>query len=107
MRKALSLLVFSVLVAFGVAAWGADKTLKLGVIAELTGDMPLLVPGIGAQGGDIEATVQAGRTVNGSGLLINSSRAILYAGKGEDFASAARLVAQETRDAINIHRHQM
>jgi orotidine-5'-phosphate decarboxylase len=62
--------------------------------------MPLLVPGIGAQGGDIEATVQAGRTANATGLMINSSRAILYAGKDEQFAAAARRVALETRDAI-------
>ena len=40
MKKTLSLLLFSVLVSLGVAAWGAEKTLKLGVIAELTGDMP-------------------------------------------------------------------
>ncbi len=71
---------------------------------ELTGDLPLLVPGIGAQGGDIEATVKAGKTADGTGLMINSSRAILYAGKGEDFAAAARRVALETRDAINRYR---
>jgi len=66
------------------------------------------VPGIGAQGGDIEATVRAGRTGNGdrpgTGLMINSSRAILYAGKDESYAAAARRVAQETRDAINRYR---
>ena len=83
---------------------GATFPTEIARVRELTGDMPLLVPGIGVQGGDIEATVQAGRTANGSGLLINSSRAILYAGKGEDFAAAARRVAQETRDAINTHR---
>ena len=57
-----------------------------------------------AQGGDIEATVNAGRTKAGTGLMINSSRAILYAGKGEDFAAAARQAALETRDAINRFR---
>ena len=62
------------------------------------------MPGIGAQGGDIAATLAAGRTANGSGLMINSSRAVLYAGKGEDFAQAARRVAQETRDAVNVFR---
>jgi orotidine-5'-phosphate decarboxylase len=73
--------------------------------ARLTGDMPLLVPGIGAQGGDIEATVRAGRTASGCGLMINSSRAILYAGSGEDYAEAARAcAARSTRDAINRHR---
>jgi orotidine-5'-phosphate decarboxylase len=58
----------------------------------------------GAQGGDVEATVSAGRTAAGTGLMINSSRAILYAGKGEDFAAAARQAALETRDAINRYR---
>jgi orotidine-5'-phosphate decarboxylase len=66
--------------------------------------VPLLVPGIGAQGGDIEATVKAGRTANGTGLMINSSRAILYAGKDQNFAAAARQAALETRDAINLYR---
>ena len=71
---------------------------------ELTGDMPLLVPGIGAQGGDIAATLAAGRSTKGAGLMINSSRAILYAGKDEHFAAAARQVALDTRDAINAQR---
>ena len=68
--------------------------------------MPLLVPGIGAQGGDVEATVRAGRTAGGAGMMISSSRAILYAapGEGEDFAAAARRVARETRDEINRYR---
>ncbi|HAP38647.1 MAG TPA: orotidine 5'-phosphate decarboxylase, partial [Nitrospira sp.] len=50
------------------------------------------------------ATLAAGRTTNGTGLMINSSRAVLYAGKGEDFAATARRVAQETRDAVNVQR---
>ncbi|PKO81906.1 MAG: orotidine-5'-phosphate decarboxylase [Betaproteobacteria bacterium HGW-Betaproteobacteria-13] len=83
---------------------GATFPAEIARVRELTGDMPLLVPGIGAQGGDIAATMQAGRTADGCGLMINSSRAILYAGKGEDFAAQARRVALETRDAINAHR---
>ncbi|MFA7292109.1 MAG: orotidine-5'-phosphate decarboxylase [Rhodocyclaceae bacterium] len=83
---------------------GATFPNEIARVRELTGDMPLLVPGIGAQGGDIEATVQAGRTANGTGLMINSSRAILYAGKGEDYAEAARKAALDTRDAINCYR---
>ena len=83
---------------------GATFPAEIARVRELVGDMPLLVPGIGAQGGDIAATLAAGRTANGSGLMINSSRAVLYAGKGEDFAQAARRVAQETRDAVNVHR---
>jgi len=83
---------------------GATFPAEIARVRAIVGDLPLLVPGIGAQGGDIEATVQAGRTANATGLMINSSRAILYAGKGEDFASAARKVAEETRDAINLYR---
>ena len=83
---------------------GATFPAEIARVRELTGDLPLLVPGIGAQGGDIEATVKAGKTADGTGLMINSSRAILYAGKGEDFAAAARRVALETRDAINRYR---
>jgi orotidine-5'-phosphate decarboxylase len=83
---------------------GATFPGEIARVRRIVGDMPLLVPGIGAQGGDIEATVTAGRTAAGSGLMINSSRAILYAGKGEDFAAAARQVALATRDAINRWR---
>jgi orotidine-5'-phosphate decarboxylase len=83
---------------------GATFPAEIARVREIVGDMPLLVPGIGAQGGDIEATVKAGRTNNATGLMINSSRAILYAGKDEHFAAAARKVAQETRDAINHYR---
>ena len=83
---------------------GATFPGEIARVREIVGDLPLLVPGIGAQGGDIEATVTAGKTAAGSGLMINSSRAILYAGKGEDYAAAARKVALETRDAINRWR---
>lgn len=83
---------------------GATFPAEIARVRAIVGAMPLLVPGIGAQGGDIEATVKAGRTAAGTGLMINSSRAILYAGQGEDFASAARRVADETRSAINLHR---
>jgi orotidine-5'-phosphate decarboxylase len=85
---------------------GATFPQELAQVRALVGDMPLLVPGIGAQGGDIEATVKAGRTASGAGMMINSSRAILYAQPqgGEDFAAAARRVALETRDDINRYR---
>ncbi|GAB3401390.1 orotidine-5'-phosphate decarboxylase [Massilia agilis] len=85
---------------------GATFPEELAQVRKIVGDMPLLVPGIGAQGGDIAATVKAGRTAAGTGMMINSSRAILYATPkdGEDFAAAARRVAIETRDAINQYR---
>ncbi len=85
---------------------GATFPEELARVRGIVGDMPLLVPGIGAQGGDVAATVKAGRTAAGAGMMINSSRAILYAQPqgAEDFAQAARRVALETRDAINLHR---
>jgi len=83
---------------------GATFPREIARVRSLTGNMPLLVPGIGAQGGDIEATVRAGCDGHGNGLMINSSRAILYAGCGEDYAEASRIAARETRDAINRHR---
>lgn len=85
---------------------GATFPDEIAQVRRLVGDMPLLIPGIGAQGGDIEATVRAGRTADGTGMMINSSRAILYAAaqEGEDFAQAARRVACATRDAINAVR---
>ena len=83
---------------------GATFPKEIEVVRGIVGDMPLLIPGIGAQGGDVQATVSAGRTANGTGMLINSSRAIIYAGKGEDFAQAAAKAAMETRDRINAFR---
>ena len=85
---------------------GATFPDELAHVRALVGDMPLLVPGIGAQGGDIAATVSAGQTGDGFGLMLNSSRAILYAGEGEsgDFTAAARQVALDTRAAINACR---
>ncbi|MFZ6742059.1 orotidine-5'-phosphate decarboxylase [Undibacterium sp. JH2W] len=85
---------------------GATFPKELAQVRAVIGDMPLLVPGIGAQGGDIAATVQAGKTAAGTGMMINSSRAILYATPvaGESMAEAIRRVALETREAINLHR---
>ncbi|MGC8808608.1 MAG: orotidine-5'-phosphate decarboxylase, partial [Thiomonas sp.] len=64
-------------------------------------DAPLLIPGIGAQGGDLEATVRAAR----SRFLINASRSVLYASSGREFADAARREARRLRDAINHAAH--
>ena len=83
---------------------GATFPEEIARVRRIVGDMPLLVPGVGAQGGDVKATVTAGCTAAGGGLMINSSRAILYAGSGADFASAARAAAQATRDEINRWR---
>ena len=83
---------------------GATWPGELAAVRRLVGDLPLLVPGIGAQGGDVEAVVRNGRASNGRGLLMSSSRAILYASDGDDYADAARHAARELRDAINACR---
>lgn len=79
---------------------GATAPHELGEVRERVGDLPILVPGIGAQGGDLEASVTAGATADGTGLLVSSSRAVLYASDGPDYADAARAEAQRTRNAI-------
>ena len=79
---------------------GATVPAEIAQVRSRVGDMPLLIPGIGAQGGDIPATVQAGRTAAGTGMMINSSRAILYASQGDDWTQASAQAARETRDAI-------
>jgi len=83
---------------------GATYPEQLARVRALVGTMPLLVPGIGAQGGDIAATVRAGQTPDGTGLVINSSRAILYASDAADFAAASRAAARAARDEINRWR---
>ena len=84
---------------------GATFPNEIKEVREIVGDMPLLIPGIGAQGGDLAATMVAGQTANGTGVMINSSRAIIYASAGEDFAQVAAQVARETQQAINALRH--
>ena len=77
---------------------GATYPAEIARVRELAPTLPLLVPGVGAQGGDAAAVVQAaGRAAP---LVVNSSRAILYAGQGDDFAQRARTVAQATRASL-------
>ena len=83
---------------------GATFPNEIQTVREIVGDMPLLIPGIGAQGGDLAATMMAGQTANGTGVMINSSRAIIYASAGDDFAQAAAKAACETQQAINALR---
>lgn len=86
---------------------GATYPEQLAQVRGIVGDLPLLVPGIGTQGGDLEAVLRHGLSSDGAGLLISSSRAILYASSGEDFADAARRAAQRLRDDVNRYRrHQ-
>jgi orotidine-5'-phosphate decarboxylase len=83
---------------------GATYPEELADIRARVGDLPLLVPGVGAQGGDVAKVMAAGKTRAGAGLVISSSRAILYASSGADFAEAARKATQDLRDLINAHR---
>jgi len=79
---------------------GATYPGELADIRARTGEMTFLVPGVGAQGGDVDEAVRNGRAKQGAGLVINSSRGILYAGSGEDFAAAARRATLDLRAAI-------
>ncbi|OYU73836.1 MAG: orotidine 5'-phosphate decarboxylase, partial [Burkholderiales bacterium PBB5] len=88
---------------------GATFPAEIARVRALAPTLPLLIPGVGAQGGDAEATVRAGwrgsagphgRQSTGP-IVVNSSRAVLYASAGDDFASAARRVAEATRLTLN------
>ena len=104
------LMVFEHVAKAAQGPW--NKTGELGLVAGATQPeeirrirvqaptLPLLMPGIGAQGGDVNAAVAAGLAADGWGMVINSSRAVLYAGNDEHFTDAAAAAAQKTRDAI-------
>ena len=83
---------------------GATWPEQLKTVRDIVGDVPFLVPGVGAQGGDVAAVVGNAKTADGTGLIVSSSRAILYASRGEDFAEAAADAARNLRDEINRHR---
>jgi len=83
---------------------GATWPQQLAEVRAIVGDMPFLVPGVGAQGGDVEQIIKNGRGKNSDALIISSSRAILYASSGTDFAEAARAAAMKQRDEINRYR---
>lgn len=80
-----------------VGATAPDEMKHLRAVAP---DLPFLVPGIGVQGGDLNATLDSGQFKDGNGLMINSSRGILYASQGADFADAARTETLKLRDSI-------
>jgi orotidine-5'-phosphate decarboxylase len=83
---------------------GATWPEQLREVRSIVGDLPFLVPGVGAQGGDVEAVVRNAKTADGTGLIVSSSRAILYASSGDDFADAAVKAAKALRDEINRYR---
>lgn len=79
---------------------GATNPDELREVRRIVGDMPILIPGIGAQGGDVEATVRAGANSRGQGMIINVSRSVIFASGGPDFAEAARRETQKLHDKV-------
>lgn len=83
---------------------GATYPDELKEIREIVGNMPILIPGIGAQGGNVEKTIQAGLDSNKEGVIINSSRGVIFASDKEDFAEVARQKTLELGKTINQYR---
>jgi orotidine-5'-phosphate decarboxylase len=81
---------------------GATYPDQLAEIRAIAPSLPFLVPGVGAQGGDAATVVASGADASGSGLIVNSSRAILYASTGTDFADAARTEAERTAALLRL-----
>jgi orotidine-5'-phosphate decarboxylase len=102
------------LVAENVSRWnekgtcglvvGATHPEELKEVREIAPELPFLIPGIGAQGGDVERTVRFGTNSRGERAIINSSRGIIYASSEKDFAEAARGKTEELRETINTWR---
>lgn len=84
---------------------GATYPKELKIVRRIVGDLPILIPGIGVQGGDAEKTVKAGVDRQGKNAIINSSRGIIFASKAKDFAEKAREKAVTLRDSINEYRY--
>ncbi len=85
---------------------GATRPREMQRVRTLAPNMPLLIPGVGAQGGDLLAAVRYGCDENGEMAVINSSRGIIYASGGENFAEAARAAALKLRDEMNEIREK-
>lgn len=107
---------FFLTVAAHAADWATRSAADVGLVVGATypdhlarvraacPNLPILVPGVGAQAGDLAATVRAGLDARGEGLIVSASRSILYAGDGPDFAAQARAATLHLRDEINILR---
>jgi orotidine-5'-phosphate decarboxylase len=83
---------------------GATYPDELAAVRALCPDMPILVPGVGPQAGELERSVRAGLDAQGGGIIVNASRSVLYASEGRDFAAAARAAAEALRAAIEAER---
>lgn len=84
---------------------GATYPDQLAAVRERCPEQTILLPGLGAQGGDAAASVRAGTTANGAGLLCSASRSIMYADISDGFADAAAKAARQLRDEINAYRN--
>jgi len=82
---------------------GATAPDALRAVRALVGDMPILVPGVGAQSGDLDSVLAAGLTGSGTGLLVNASRSIIFASTGQDYAAAAQREAERLHGAMAAH----
>lgn len=106
--------IFKIIAHKAATVWNSNKNVLLVIgatypeemaqVRAIAPDVPFLVPGVGAQGGDVEKVISNGKTASGTGLIINSSRGIIYAGSGNDFADAAREKAKELKEMINKYR---
>jgi orotidine-5'-phosphate decarboxylase len=83
---------------------GATRPKEMHTVRRMVPDMPILIPGIGAQGGDLRAAVRYGCDRKGELAIINASRSVIFASSGDDFAGAARAAAAKLRDEINKYR---
>ena len=83
---------------------GGTYPKELAKVRKMAPDIPILVPGVGAQGGKVKDIVSAGVTDDRTGLIINSSRKIIYASADTDFEEAARVATKALRDEINAYR---
>lgn len=79
---------------------GATHPQDLAEVRKIAGDLPILIPGIGAQGGDLEAILKAGADCRGQGMIINSSRGIIFASQEQDYAAAAAREAQRLHEEV-------
>jgi orotidine-5'-phosphate decarboxylase len=80
---------------------GATQAESMAGLRSLAPDLPFLVPGIGAQGGDLATSLTCGLRTDGAGVLISTSRAVMHASQSTDFADAARVATLELRDQVN------
>lgn len=83
---------------------GATYPSELEIVRHIVGDMPILIPGIGVQGGDVEKTIRAGKDDQGLNAIINSSRAVIFASDKSDFSQKARHQTELLKDQINLFR---